>query len=354
MIASETIYIKNIYYMLSYAFQVLNEKGYRKVTTESFDNVADLLSEILAIGVSKQIKQGLFKDYIEVSETTSSIRGKIDITKSINSQSLIKKQLHCTYDEFSVNCELNQIIKATMKFLIKTDINIARKKKLKNLLMYFDNVDLIDLREVYWKIRFDRNNQTYIMLINICYLVFHGLIRTEKSGFIKLMDFFDDWVLNRLYEKFILNYYKREHRKISTSSPQIQWQLDSGLDSMLPKMKTDVTLEYKNRILIIDAKFYKHNIAQNYGKDIHITPNLYQIFTYVKNKQIEMQGKDMVISGMLLYARTSESIQPDSDYVMSGNKISVKTLDLNQEFNVIKEQLDMIVNKYLINEEDSF
>ena len=94
MIASETIYIKNIYYMLSYAFQVLNEKGYRKVTTESFENVADLLSEILAIGVSKQIKQGLVKDYIDVNETTSSIRGKINIAESINSQSFLKKQLN--------------------------------------------------------------------------------------------------------------------------------------------------------------------------------------------------------------------------------------------------------------------
>ena len=52
---------------------------------------------------------------------------------------------------------------------------------------------------------------------------------------------------------------------------------------------------------------------------------------------------------MLLYARTNESIQPDSDYMMSGNKISVKTLDLNQEFSEIKEQLDDIVEYYLMN-----
>ena len=112
-------------------------------------------------------------------------------------------------------------------------------------------------------------------------------------------------------------------------------------------MQTDVTLEYENKILIIDAKFYSHNISKNYGKDIHRTGNLYQIFTYVKNKELEMQGKDMEVSGMLLYAKTSESIQPDSDYVMSGNKISVKTLDLNQEFGIIRNQLDNIIINYL-------
>ena len=45
------IKIKNIYYMLSYAFQTLNDKGYNKVATEEFENTAELFSEILIIGV---------------------------------------------------------------------------------------------------------------------------------------------------------------------------------------------------------------------------------------------------------------------------------------------------------------
>ena len=38
-----------------------------------------------------------------------------------------------------------------------------------------------------------------------------------------------------------------------------------------------------------------------------------------------------------------EEIYPDEDYKMSGNKISVKTLDLNTEFSEIFSQLNMIV-----------
>ena len=332
--------------MLSYAFRVLNEKSYKKIEVENFENVAELLSEILAIGVSKQIKQGLVKDYVEVSETTSSVKGKINITESINEQSFIKGQLNCSYDEFSVNCNLNQILKATMNLLIKSDISKTRKKKLKNLLMYFGEVDLIDVSKINWKIRFDRNNQSYKMLINICYLVINDLIHTEKSGKVKLMEFLDDQQMSRLYEKFVLNYYIKEHPQISASAPQINWQIDDGVDFLLPKMQTDVTLEYENKILIIDTKFYSHNTSENYGKNIHHTSNLYQIFTYVKNKEVELQGKGFEVGGMLLYAMTNERIQPDSDYLMSGNKISVKTLDLNQEFNVIRNQLDNILNYF--------
>jgi len=348
MIHENSIYIKNIYYMLSYAFRVLDAGEYSKIEVEEFENIAELLSEILSIGVSSQIKQGLVKDYIEVIETTSSVRGKINITDSINEQSFIKKQLNCTYDEFSVNCYLNQILKSTMNLLVNADISPARKKKLKRLLMYFRGVDLIDVNSINWKIRFDRNNQTYKMLINICYLVINGLIHSEKSGEMKLMNFLDNQQMSALYEKFLLNYYKKEHPEIKTHAPQIDWQIDEGWDVMLPKMKTDVTLEYENKILIIDAKFYSHNTSQNYGKNIHRTGNLYQIFTYVKNKEVELQGKDVEVSGMLLYAKTNADIQPDSDYVMSGNKISVKTLDLNQEFSEIKYQLDKLILEYFM------
>lgn len=46
---------------------------------------------------------------------------------------------------------------------------------------------------------------------------------------------------------------------------------------------------------------------------------------------------------MLLYAKTDESVQPDNSYIMSGNRISVKTLDLNLPFEEISQQLNIII-----------
>ena len=45
------IRVQNIYYMLSYAFQVLNEQGYKQVATEKFENIAELCAAILIKGV---------------------------------------------------------------------------------------------------------------------------------------------------------------------------------------------------------------------------------------------------------------------------------------------------------------
>lgn len=65
----------------------------------------------------------------------------------------------------------------------------------------------------------------------------------------------------------------------------------------------------------------------------------------MKNKQIELGG-DAEVFGMLLYAKTDEERQPDHRYRMSGNKISVRTLDLNKEFSEIARQLDGIAEEH--------
>lgn len=84
------IRIQNVYYMLSYAFQILKEQGYRKIAAENFENTAELFAEILIRGVSSLLKRGLGKDYREQSETTSSLRGKIDLSESLRQQTFIQ------------------------------------------------------------------------------------------------------------------------------------------------------------------------------------------------------------------------------------------------------------------------
>lgn len=46
--------------------------------------------------------------------------------------------------------------------------------------------------------------------------------------------------------------------------------------------------------------------------------------------------------------QTDEMVFPDHTYQMSGNTISMKTLDLDCEFEKIAGQLDAIVGEYFI------
>ncbi|MGN0688307.1 MAG: 5-methylcytosine-specific restriction endonuclease system specificity protein McrC [Oscillospiraceae bacterium] len=338
--------IQNIYYMLSYAFQILNEQGYKKLATEEFHNTAELMAAILAKGITAQVKRGLGREYLPKNEELSSLRGRIDISESIQRLTMLNKKLVCEYDEFSVNSTMNRIIKSTVELLIRSDISKARKKELKKLMVYFADVEPLDLYSVNWNIRFDRNNQNYRMLISICYMVVKGLLHTNSDGSTKLMDFLDEQRMCRLYEKFILEYYRREFPQITANSSQIDWQVDDGYDEMLPGMQTDIMLSHNERVLIIDAKYYSHATQVQYGTPTIHSHNLYQIFTYVKNKETELQNVPHKVSGMLLYAKTDESVIPDNRYRMSGNEIAVRTLDLNCDFCEIAAQLDRIVEEF--------
>lgn len=340
--------IQNIYYMLSYAFKVLNEQGYRNIATEQFDNVAELCAAILSKGISLQLKRGLGREYIEQTEPLSSPRGRIEISESIKTCRMLKKQLVCTYDDFSVNSYMNRIIKTTMELLLHSDISKTRKKELRKLLVFFGEVEPLDVHTINWSMQYNRNNQTYRMLISICYLVIKGLLQTNSDGTSRLMDFLDEQRMNRLYEKFILEYYIKECPQVRATASQIPWALDDGINAMLPIMQSDIMLTKGSDVLIIDAKYYTHTTQTQY--DIHTlhSSNLYQIFTYVKNKDTEFGDKPHKVSGMLLYAATDEVIQPDNIYHMSGNRISVRTLDLNKDFTEISDQLNAIVKEHFL------
>ena len=339
--------IQNVYYMLSYAFQVLNEQGYKNIATEQFQNAAELMAAILEKGIALQLKRGLGKEYILQMEALSSLRGKIDIAESIKTQSMLRKQLICTYDEFSANSTMNRIIKSTVELLLCSNISKQRKKSLRKLMVYFGEVDFIDLHTVKWDVQYNRNNQTYRMLISICYLVVKGLLQTQSDGSKKLMDFLDEQRMCRLYEKFILEYYRKEFRnQITANASQIPWQLDNEESSMLPVMQSDIMLQRGDRVLIIDAKYYEHSTQVQFDKHTLHSGNLYQIFAYVKNKEYELRDKDHKVAGMLLYAKTDEEIYLDNVYQMSGNQISVRTLDLNLPFSEIAEQLNTIVKTH--------
>jgi 5-methylcytosine-specific restriction enzyme subunit McrC len=348
MIKDKSIFIKNIYYMLSYAFTTLNQSNYEDIVTEKFENMHNLFAAILAKGIGQQLKQGLYREYMNCLEDMAVMRGKIDMSGTIKNKIARKRVLSCKYDELSENNLLNQILKTTVMLLLcHTKVDTEYKDGLKKEMLFFSNVDTLEPTLIKWSsIRFQRNNQTYRMLISICQLIIEGMLLTTDQGEYKLASFVDEQRMCRLYEKFILEYYSKEYSALKVSASQIPWVLDDGIGTMLPIMQSDITLSHGEKVLIIDAKYYAHTTQVQY--DIHTlhSNNLYQIFTYVKNKDSEFGKEPHDVSGMILYARTDETIQPDNTYLMSGNKISVRTLDLNRNFSEIAQQLNSIAEEH--------
>ena len=63
-----TVLVKNVYHLMSYAFDAVDVKEYRTLETEDFSGMDDLLAAILLLGIESQRRRGLERDYQPVEE----------------------------------------------------------------------------------------------------------------------------------------------------------------------------------------------------------------------------------------------------------------------------------------------
>lgn len=344
MTIDKGILIRNIYYMLAYAFQELRQNNYAEIDGEDFDEIYDLFAEILSRGISFQLKQGLHREYIRRNESLYTLKGKIDLKETISLRTRKSNLVACEFDELSENNIYNRIIVTTINLLLR-NFRLREKSKsaLKRQMLFFSNVQPIDIKDIHWNtLCFDRNNRTYRMLLYVCYFILDGLLMTTEEGKYKMREFSDDH-MNRLFEKFVLEFYKKHYPDLNAKAAQINWNIDKELsdEQVLPIMQTDIMLTIGERTLIIDTKYYGSSMQNQFSKSTIHSANLYQIHTYVTEYDKDGTGR---VDGVLLYAKTQESIVPDGQMKLArGNTIFFRTLDLNQNFESIKNSLDALI-----------
>lgn len=348
MTSDKGILIRNIYYMLTYAFQDLRQNNYDDISGEEFDNILDLFAAILFRGISFQLKRGLHKDYIPEADDIPAVKGKINLNETIKLRLQHRKLVSCEFDNFTEDNLHNQIIKSTLSLLIASEeVKTARKRRLRSLLLFFINVSDCDLKNTKWSnIKYDRNSSTYRMLHHFCYFVVKRLLLTTQSGPYKTKNF-DEELMSRLFEKFVLSYYRKHYPQYSARSAKVEWNIDAEEStlSLIPEMRTDIMLTFSGRTLIIDTKYYGQSMQTHMDKTTVRSNNLYQINSYVLHEDKTHSGN---VDGMLLYAKTQEPICPDGQMKLSdGNTIYFRNLDLNQDFGNIKHQLDALINCYI-------
>jgi len=339
--------VKNIYYMLCYSFygERLNEKEEASLGDEAFDNIYNLFSLLLCLILKKQVKKGIYKNYNYYADEVNFIKGKINITETIKTKNIANKKVVCEYDEYDENCLLNKIIKTTIYYLIRSpEIGSKTKLELKKLLTYFTKVDIVAIKTIKWnQIKFNRNNISYKYVTDLCRLILEGLIISDKKGSNKYKEFLDDNMVSSIYENFIRAYYRKHYPMFNASSRKID--INPTKINNIPTMKTDVTLEYEGRMLIIDAKFYSKILKEGiFGSKVISNVHLNQIFVYVDSQDPLKNGN---IKGMLLYAQTVDEPVIDIFYSMIGHDIFIKTLDMNSSWDSITSKLNNIANCFI-------
>lgn len=351
--------IRNLFFMLCYAWNVLSIRDTVKLDEEKIDNVYNLLTRLLLFGVRKVLKQGFNKSYVAQEDALQTVRGKINMNETVKRRMQRDMVCVCSFDEFSTNNPFNQIVKYTMQSALKNqNVDETLKKELRSLLAFFRDIDGLEPSpSVVSRLTFNRNNQYYKMLINICIMIYKGTMVNEESGERTFKDFFREEQMQRVYELFILNFYAihLDSSVYKVHAPKIKWQLDTEetgweeifeIETNIGDRRTDIVIENKqqNYQLIIDAKYYKNMLVKKYHDESaksYRTAHLNQVRGYILDSRFE--GEKL---GALMYPTVyNDEYDKGKMLLIHDAPIIMKTLDLNRPWSEIEADLLSFVDR---------
>lgn len=353
--------IQNIYYILCYAWDLGEMRDKVNVGIEQCDSIANLLIHLLLNATEKLLKRGLAQGYIFLSSELDFIKGRIDICNTLKNGRYRQGKVCCSHDELSYDVLLNRIIYTTLLDSLKIDgLSKQNAVRLVSTIRKIPKMNRIILNDsVFKSLRLPRNHIFYQFILNICHLLNKSMLPNgNKSGTWKFFDLLEDeQTMNRVFEKFLMNFYKHECRHVfpEVSRTQIRFQLTpygmtfakSTEDAyrLLPLMETDVTLfnPLTKKKIILDAKYYKETLVSRYGKGGKIRrEHISQILSYVMNQENEDEFTKET-KGILVYPTVDMEIDASYKYKNTKHVIQICTVNLNQDWQLIEKRLKEIV-----------
>jgi 5-methylcytosine-specific restriction enzyme subunit McrC len=334
--------IQNLYFLLLYAWDALEEAQTVEVAAEPETKLLDLLAAVLHRGVDHLLRRGIDRGYLAHREAIPGIRGKLDLAGSIKTNILGRGHSVCEFDEFSHDVLPNRILKATLRRLLRTRrLDSRLRNSLRVSYHRLHEVSDIALSlETFRSVHLHRNNQIYRFLLDVCRLLHQCLIPNQLTGELVFREFLrDERRMRGLFERFIRNFLRREQSAFRVEAEPLRWEITTGSPgdlAFLPGMRTDVTLRRPAQTLVIDAKYYKEPLQEHRGRWTVRSGHLYQIFTYLKN--IAARGQlTSEIEGLLLYPQSARAL--NLSYQIHGHRVRVRTIDLKQPWPQIRNDL---------------
>lgn len=377
----------NLIYILAYAFDLnwlyLEDEVSGADLRES--SLFELLVFVLTRWTSELLKYGLFRDFLNVTEDTRRLKGKICFKPLIRKQSLQNGRIVCEYDNLSFDILENRILLSTLRYCnyelycrSRKRMNYKKRKELEKLNLEVNNqVKLLSSQVCFQEIEnklfnqlvFHKMNMKYKPILYLCKIIYESGLLYHR-GIEKFIDI-PEKKLNQLFERFLRNFLTEKLGEIGYQVEERQFQSNTWLQGRgealvkhMPSIHPDIIIwEKGNPKLVIDAKFYEKPLYkveyysqeddEEDGEEKEVSfkthsHNLYQIMAYTQY---------LNCNGILVYAQTEqgqfeEMVYLNDTYYGEDDKDKSKkrqfgfcTLDLTGEFEEFKDRMDKFVLK---------
>lgn len=269
--------------------RLLNYSGFLNVkeipdpiSIEAYQN--DLLEVFISIFVSqfnRLFNHEIHRSYQPYVENMQFIKGKILFGQSIK-ENKFRKHLHfVSYEEFTINNPLNQIIKTIFARLLNQTKSVYNNKSLKLALIHLEDVDTINLYPgIFDEVKFNRLNEGYRPLFNMARMFYYNRQPGQSEGDEFTFTFLVP--LNRLFEYYVyklLEYsliLKNEQYHVHHHKPQVYLAQRNGKGVF--QLEPDITLTQDKKVkVILDAKY--KNPMRNSEVSV-LQADVYQVLAY--------------------------------------------------------------------------
>ena len=328
-----TIPIENLYYVLAYAYRGLPAGGVAALGAVNAHAQADLLARALAAAVRGQIRRGLVRGYVARAEDTAAPRGRIDIGET--TRRALRGQVHVHVDDFVADVPANRLVLATLHRLLRTaDVRKETRAAIREVLPAFAGVARVPLdSRAFRPVDVHAGARPYRFLVELCALVYRGLLPTEHSGRYRFRDLLRDEVAMRaLFQQFVFEFFRREQRAFRVESEKrLRWDFEPvgpSASALVPEMRIDILLTDRtgDRAVVIDTKYTSALGTPHHGVARFKSAHLYQLATYLRHAH-QVCGASHV-EGLLLYPAVGRAL--DEVYRFGPHRVRVCTLDLGQ------------------------
>jgi len=341
-----TIPIRNVWFLLLYAWDLTAWRGTLKGAVERSPNLLCLLARVLADATHELLRRNLTRSFSPRAESIRGVRGRIDFAQSLKRLDFEAGRAHCHFSTLDVDTVPNRIIRSTLERLshdrsMEDRAAAELRQDLRGLVRAMDDVRSVRVTSTLFRqLQIGRNDRAYGLPLAVCALVQRLEMPTEQTGDHLLAALLDDEVLfSDLFERFLRNFWRTHLTDHEVAREELSWFDELGC-ALMPSMRTDITITQRaapHRRMVIDAKYYKHALAAGqYGNPRFISNNLYQIYAYLRTQ--EHRGHEFATAeGMLIYPTTTMEL--NESMRVQGHRIRVATVNLAAPWPDIEERL---------------
>jgi|GEM_PF-1959730 len=269
-----------------------------------------------------QMRRGVPAGYVQVEDNSLRLRGRVVLPHHLRRNSADKTRVYCAFDERTTDIPLNQVLFKAVTVLLRKSSDASIRKKLKQLLVYFEDVsEPYDLPTVLGSVRFDRLQSRFESAFRLAKLILSRMSLLQRGAQEDCLSFLFDASL--LYESYIGCLLKQMTEDLSLTvhlqheEVKLLRNEDTGHENV--QLKPDIVVGrisqdgHQEWNAILDTKWKRASIRKE--------DDIYQLYAYVT-------GYSEATHAVLVYPRTADDSKSMNWSLMAfpGKRIMTRTV----------------------------